>query len=306
MRKFQIKACTGATLTEYCFIGALIMAVSIAAVFAIGNGLASTMKDLKADLQKNTQAANWAKLPKGPNALGPGQSGINGVVPAPAPGQEQVCYDSGWCVNIPVIGHTAATTGSMGGQWTQQLAAVLDQIKAQLEAAGGDPGLIGLITDLANQGHALGNDQAVIDEFIAGLHTKSPAELMAIAAQYDGMDATRAKQQQMNQMLQQLNNYMASHPGALPPEMQNLINTEVGTINNIMTLYNQDQNIPQTSQHNLAQGMTPEDANTWAVLHYWHQLETMSAPGGQPGSAIMHHSANTVCGNGGNTAQCIR
>ncbi len=307
MRKFQCNAYPGATLVEYCFIGALILAVSIGAVFAIGNGLAGTMKNLKADLQKNTGAAAWANLPKGPNATGPGQNGINGVVPNPGPGQQQVCYQSGWCVNIPVINpQTASTTGSMGGEWTQDLASVLDQIKAQLEASGGDPGVIALITQLANQGHSLANDQAVVDQFIAGLGVKSEAELVAIAGQYGGMDSTRAKQAQMNQMLQELNSYIASHPNALPPEMQNLINTEVGTMNNIMTMYNQDQDIPQTTQQNLAKGMVQDEANTWAVLNYWNQLKTMSAPGGQPGSAITQHSANTVCGNGGNTNQCIQ
>ncbi len=83
---------------------------------------------------------------------------------------ENVCFNSGVCINLPVVaasGTVAETAGSMGGELTGAFANALQQLATQIAASpANDPDFVALITKLANQGHAIGNDINAMDDLL--------------------------------------------------------------------------------------------------------------------------------------------
>ncbi len=267
---------SGQSLTEYCFIGALILVASIGILLALGGNLNGALASLKGDLQSHINGAA--------NANGGGQNqqptidpnGPGQVIPPPQAGQNQFCTASGWCVNVPDTSNVnlAGTTGSLGGEISQQMADVIAQIALQLQQdPNTDPALLNLVTQLANQGHAVGNAEVE-------LATNCP--LSTYCGTYVGtysqntsfiQDATNT----FNTTHQQLQQYLATHPNALPIEMQNTIHFEVSEINSISS------------------GFSNHWDERWQI--YDGNVYDFNPPNG---GQLTHQSANTICSNGGN------
>lgn len=269
---------SGQSLTEYCFIGALILVASIGILLAFGGGFNTALASLKGDLQSHINGAA--------NANGGGQNpqpqvdpnGPGQVIPPPQAGQNQFCTASGWCVNVPDTSNVnlAGTTGSLGGELSQQMADVIAQIALQLQQdPNTDPTLLNLVTQLANQGHTIGDEEL-------RLANNCPVNSYCGSYEYIGVvsqntqpiqDATT----QFNTLHQQLQDYLATHPNALPPEMQNTINFEAAEIKNISS------------------GFSNQWDPNWNI--YDGNIYNFNPPNG---GLLTHQDANTICANGGN------
>lgn len=142
----------GNTLTEYSFIGAVVLAASIGAVYLLGGGLDSTMAALKDDLGLNVRSSQQAQY----GALPENLWDVASTLPSPEPGQQQVCFETGMCFNMPIItGGQSSTSGGLGSEETEALSILLQQVADRLQESGADPDLVAKITDLANEGHSL-------------------------------------------------------------------------------------------------------------------------------------------------------
>lgn len=301
----------GATITEYAFIGVLIMAVCVTAVFTLGGNLNAALGGLKADLQSNINSAQVAHAATSGNSqvpTGPMPDGF-GTIPPPGAGQEQICYQSGWCVNIPVVSGNSATTGSLGGELTHQFADVLHQIVQQLQASGGDPTLIADMTKLAQYGHWLGDDHVSIDGFFTGYPPDSngvypPYLVDYIKAQYaDPNTNVDNIYNAFNNELASINAFLNQNPNALPPEMRAIVNSQAQQIQNIQNTYVERYEIHNAAQQYMGQGMTEAEAYSKAFHDYENTVANMTNGNG---GAVTHQSANTICNNGGDTGVCLR
>ncbi len=148
----RMRSYRGNTLTEYGFIGVLILVASIGVIYALGGGLNTSLAALKADLTGNIKSAGNAQYGVLPQNLWDSAS----TLPPMQSGQQQVCFDTGMCVTIPVTSAgKSSTSGGLGSQETQALSLVLQQIAQKLQESGADPDLVAKITKLANEGHDL-------------------------------------------------------------------------------------------------------------------------------------------------------
>ncbi|HEY9687627.1 MAG TPA: hypothetical protein V6C52_11685 [Coleofasciculaceae cyanobacterium] len=269
----------------------------------MGNGFNANMDRLKSDL---TGTVSTAKAAGDTSNLDPalasnGQPDGSAIIGPPAAGQQQVCYKSGWCVNVPVTQNTAltVTTGSMGSQMTNQFASVFDQIAMQLaQNQNPDPQTLALVTELANLGHDISYWQkALWVECSAGANCTYNASTGVSwgGTGYGNMTAPKS-QNSLGQIElatsafssknSELSSYLKKQPDVLPSYMQEIINSQSSQIMNIAGAY-------QTS--NLVVTTSPTDPNVsianWS-LGYDAQL--------------VDQNANTICQNGGDTSMCFK
>lgn len=159
----------GATVVEYALIGTTIMGVAIGIVLGLGDSINLALQGLRGDMNVNISAAEQAAAMKAKfgdtnyqwwNNM---DGTVGNVVPPPGAGEKQVCFDSGWCVNMPANSQAAsATTGAIGDEMISSHAAMIAQIKAQMEAMKEDlkdKQLITIIEKLSNFGSQLSGSQ---------------------------------------------------------------------------------------------------------------------------------------------------
>ncbi len=158
---------------------------------------------------------------------------------------DEVCFASGMCIDIPVITSSATaadTAGGLGGDLTQQFAAVFDQIAEQLEAANMDPTVVSYVTALANGGHDIGDSM----ETIAEICEVTPCNPSRIEGEIDEFESETYS---FKNRLRMLNRYLDAHPDALDafPEAREVINMEAQQIIAIADGANYDPNTVTTS-----------------------------------------------------------
>lgn len=153
--------------------------------------------------------------------------------------KENICFTSGTCVNMPVItpGTTVAdTTGAMGGELTKSFADVMLQLAKEIEAKGGDPILVQLITELANAGH----DTANYVKMVEGLIAKYDCDVRACTSDFIGQSELWRISKGMNEAKRLyyetimagkyslLEDYLAANPSVLSsfPEAKAIIDLE--------------------------------------------------------------------------------
>ncbi len=297
----------GATITEYAFIGILIMAVCVTAVMTMGGNLNQTLASLKGDLKSHSDAAvqviGTMEDNQKPNINNPPEQGP--VLPTGT--LQNVCFQSGYCVDIPYVGGNTATTGTMGGELTESFANVLSQIAQQMAEKGADPSLVADTTQLAQYGHWLGDDHTSIDGFFSkyppGADGVYPPYLVDyIKKQYaDHNTNVDAIADAFNNELASINQYVQQNPGALPPEMLNVVNSQAAQIQSLQTMYTDRYNIHTQAQQYIQGGMSEAEAYSKAFANYQQKVESLNN-----GGALTHQSANTICSNGGNTGVCIQ
>lgn len=145
---------SGQSLAEYGLAIGVVAIVCIGALAALGGNIQTGMSGVF-DLM-------GSKPPSGnPQVQNLAQTvGIGGIIPPPGAGEAQLCFQSGFCINVPSVAQGATvsdTTGGLGGDLTAQFADVFEQIADQLELAGQDPTFVDKVRLLAQSGHGLGN-----------------------------------------------------------------------------------------------------------------------------------------------------
>lgn len=109
-------------------------------------------------------------------------------------GSGSLCSDN-WCVNAPgLTGTTVATAGGNGSQiqLTNSAASIYSQIAKILEEQGADASTITLLTNMANQGHSLGENQAIFT---------GDSDFSSMQSSMSDFQSGLGKFQQMNQQL---------------------------------------------------------------------------------------------------------
>jgi Flp pilus assembly pilin Flp len=258
----------GQSLAEYGMVIGLVAAVGIAAVALLGGSLQDGLANINGGNATPSTLAITDAPPGGVSSPG-GTSGLSTLIPPPGTGQEQICFQSGYCANIPVIDGTTVTTGANGGQMTHQFADVLSQIALQLQAdPNADPTLLSLITELANRGHNVGGaEQQFFDSCSASCDSPTLSTFSGV------LQLSRDRLTQQSVALQ---NYLNDKPDMLPQELQSLIYLQVDQIYQL-----------QTPFLNVAARSQPYDLNTMPIT-------------------LTHQSANTICGSGGDTGVCVQ
>ena len=237
------KRVAGTTLVEYGIVGALIMVALIASVMVVGKDLNGIFGMVYKDMGKNITAAGGHVDPL-PTQSVAGGAGINNIIPPPGTHEEQICYGNGMCVNIP-LGEAARvqTLAGNGGDRTLANARVLRQIAEQLRAEDPNSPLADLIEELANEGHEMGAGEQALAGFCPAGDTCGAASVDGQLSEVSISEATTrlndmlsgltGNQAEFNSLHTEINQYLANHPQALPPELASLVNHEAGEINTI-------------------------------------------------------------------------
>lgn len=162
----------GMALIEYGIIGVSVVVGCIAAFLVMGNQLNDWILVLRDDSKEqihNTEIQN-AAITQARNAFEEEQARAAVAHLANvetealrAAGGGSLCGDN-WCIEAPgLTGTTVSTAGSNGNQMVQltnSAAGIYGQLAKILETQGADASLVSLLTNLANQGHALGTAQS--------------------------------------------------------------------------------------------------------------------------------------------------
>lgn len=160
------------------------------------------------------------------------------VLPPPDVGEEQVCFNSGLCVNIPVIPtdsviETSATTGA----WATQVANVLQQIAQQIEMTKGQSPLTAALIALANKGHDIGYTMeglppvGLVENQGHGYVGLDPSGLEMV----NGMYAIGGLDQEFMEQLNAVNAILESDSGWKDshPELADIVNFEAKVIHQL-------------------------------------------------------------------------
>jgi hypothetical protein len=293
----------GQSLLEYTTAGALVAVVSIAGMLVMGNGFNDNMDRLKSDIMGTVATANVSGSTSNQDPALAANETVNGsaIIGPPAAGQQQVCYKSGWCVNIPVTENTelTVTTGSMGSQMTNQFASVYDQIVAQLaQTQNPDPQTLSLVTELANLGHGIADwQQALWGQCLAvtdctynsstgdswggtgnGYQTSPILVTNALTNIEQQTAAFYAKNEE-------LADYLKSQPDVLPSYMQEIIDLQATQILNIAGAYDSSKLV-------ISDSLTDPNV-TVAKWDFGYDAQ------------LVDQNANTICENGGDTSMCF-
>jgi hypothetical protein len=169
----------GMGLLEYSLIGVSVLLVCIAGFTLASDSINEWLSGVKGDM--DTQVANTATQKASiiqakaaedlaqANAAKGNFLNINTQALTASPSNPDSLCSGGWCINAPgLTGNSVYTAGSNGNQMVQltnSAAGIYAQLAQILAAQGADAGIISLLTNMANQGHALGDAQS---QFLAG------------------------------------------------------------------------------------------------------------------------------------------
>lgn len=227
---------TGQSGSEYALAIGLIAVVAITGLGAIGLNLTNTFSGMITNQQPAPQAplAQAPPVPPVPQVLAaPAEIPQNPLLIAnfpPAPkGTESVCFE-GKCVHLPVIDEVndlVETSGPNGVERIYQFSNVLSQMAEQLsQEPGVDPALVSLISDLANNGHGLGDQQESVRKQRQGQYVP-----LAPATKYhDQSNLFSASYQSLSQ-------YLQNHPDQLSPVSKQVITTQVEQIQKLASAF---------------------------------------------------------------------
>ncbi len=160
MRRSSAKrrGCCANALSEYALIAGIVLLGSLGVIYMIGGNFNLSMASLKNDLKANITASETAAFGPLPESLWDNA----GLLSSAGAQQKQVCFQAGFCLNMPIIsGGQVTTAGGLGSDEVEAIANMLWLLARQLEAEGADPGLVAKITALANRGHGVSNSLRV-------------------------------------------------------------------------------------------------------------------------------------------------
>jgi len=265
------RAGLGQSLTEYGLIGALVALASIGALVVLGGSLSDALQNLWP--QATPQITQTAGSEDGAivSSMGTATHGAQSMpspieasgakfqIGPPNANQEQICFQNGMCVNIPIFppSSTVETIGTNGSEFILAYADVLQQIADQLrQDPNADSSLVATISDLANRGHDLGRQE----QEIASLKKQN------ISLNYSETGTIlSAKRKEMEAAQLKLADHLGSHPDALPPALTGLIDESVVEILGLAKAYHQysfSYSSPKPEFGQYIINMTRWDANT--------------------------------------------
>lgn len=251
---------------------------------------------------------------------------------SPVSGEQRICLQSGFCIDIPIIaggGSVSETVGGLGGNLTSALANVFDQIVQQLKAQNADSALINLVTQLALDAHGIGNKlnttqsqcganstscdvDLTVSGFAAGSITTTKAPNGDTIQDWKSVLSTTTFQQDQ----QALNDYFSAHPGQYK-DVASIINLESGQILNIAAGLNVAHQADITQIDNAADTGKPMPAGSELTSvtqstsgHVTTTMHNINIDGTITNSSndavLVHQDANTICNTGGNTSICTQ
>lgn len=279
----------GQSVTENMFIIGLVALVGISSLAVLGLQLNNQFRNM---ISANTQGQSTVVAETIALTALPENAG---KLPPPKSNEESVCFNSGFCLNIPVMaGGKVEAMGGIGGEQTRQYASVLSQLAAQVEAEfGKDNPLTVMLTSLSLKGHALGNweDNHLSDQknwtkvngakygegrpggdrFKGDSVNKVKSAIKSLQTQLMSFNAER----------ENVTAYLQDHPQILQkkPEISGLITSQAQEITNI------------------AQNLQTYTIKTLPSGNY-----TLTRPSNS--AEIVHQNANTICHGGGERSKC--
>jgi hypothetical protein len=174
-------------------------------------------------------------------------------------------------------GHSKNSTGSEGnliGDEAKVLDAILAKIKADPNA---DPGIVALVTDLANNGHSTGSSlETALNNYDSNFPDQ--ASFDKFNAAYTNFYQDRAH---FSESMDTVNQYLAQHPQVLTSDLQQ----------QIKDAYN--------SANSLANSIVGESS-----VYDENFKKLVADPHGS--TLGIHKDSNTVCSSGGDTNACIQ
>jgi hypothetical protein len=299
------------------FAGALVVVVSIPAFWAIGTNMDSIMEALRGHMKGNIKAAQMAEINAASmdqlfadaksgklNAIidvpytGPQVNGSQ-VLPPPQSGQQQICMEGGFCLNMapPPNSSTVSTVGANGNDFLLSYVQNLDQILQQLNATPQvDDQLKQLITNLANQGHGIA---ALENQATSAIASGAPQDTKASLSNSISMT-----QDQFWAAKAELDQYLAANAGALPPALKGVIVSGAGNIDEIVAVV-RDKLTPL--DYTLVQGNNVYDTYTGQTTFQQTNVANVNVPPSVELSAKMSEvNSNGICGTGGYASQCYK
>ncbi len=156
----------GNSLIEYLLPLVIFTVGGIA--LALGTGFNTNLAQMMADtsngqiigehleLDPLASQVDKSTLPDGYFYSDPNPNGIS---------TQMVCLSGNFCIETPVFTQEkiSETAGGLGGEQTKAMALVLERLAQQLQDEGADSKLVELITNLANNGHGIGNELTNIE-----------------------------------------------------------------------------------------------------------------------------------------------
>jgi hypothetical protein len=174
----------GLAMLEYGLIGITVLTLCIAGFLSMGTTLKDIFGTLKEDSSKKVEATKIA-VQKAKEAADTFKANLAkaALQSGPVTGSGDSLCSATWCVSAPgLTGTTVQTAGGNGSQvinLTNSAANIYSQMAAILQEQGADPSLIALLTQMANQGHSLANNQN-------GLFN-GPGDYASMSANINGM-----------------------------------------------------------------------------------------------------------------------
>lgn len=194
---------SGMSLVEYALVGTSVVMICIVSFVQMSGNLNSWLdifkEDAKARIENTSiqqQAILASKAEHEAALLKASRANIANIETQALRSSDSgsLCSDS-WCINAPgLTGTTVSTAGSNGSQiqLTNNAASIYSQIAKILESQGADASTISLLTNMANQGHSLGEAQAVFT---------SDGDFASMQSSMNNFQSGLSNFQQMNQQL---------------------------------------------------------------------------------------------------------
>ncbi len=208
---FSLSRPKGMALVEYALIGISVLLVCIAAFLVVGGNLNSWMAGLQQQAKQQVENTNTQKAAiaaaKAADEAARAKAAANVANVATqaitSSGSDSLCSSS-WCISAPgLTGSTVSTAGSNGNQMvqlTESASNIYAQLAKILEAQGADPSIINLLTNMANQGHAMGSAQSVL----LGKQGDYNSMKTNMTTLSDGLNDFKQMNQQLRSLLPQL------------------------------------------------------------------------------------------------------
>lgn len=185
-----------------------------------------------------------------------GGVGIGGLIAAPKSDEKQICFDSGFCINVPKVDDGATVDevsgGGLGGDLVHRLAATFDQLAAQLEHQNPGSELAKLIRNAASESHALGSYINDVDGQCQGARQRNNSNLCYDDdAHTNYVEQMRDSSQFYRDRFKDIETYFQNNPNHGVPGVQAILNFEHGQLNQIIngleTVQDASSNILNTS-----------------------------------------------------------
>jgi Flp pilus assembly pilin Flp/uncharacterized protein YukE len=296
----SFKSFSGNTLTEYALPLTLIVVVMSAAIVSSGmyNRLLGLFSGSTNDWSGSGATAKVAPLGSPVLPLSASM-----LAPPTNPTDEQVCFASGTCINLPTNG-TEAGAG-LGDEDISDMSDLLDRINEQLKKIKGMEQVSNLVEKLAKQGHGMADKmreiQRLCPDICSGNEETSANDLLS---------QIKKERAQFQDIWEELENYLNDRANAdlfaRFPEARNIIDSKVAEIKRIVDAIDAQTHEAQSDpdyncDHATQMCNKVDDSGDW----YRQVAKQAGTSFHNTEDDGVHQDSNTICGQGGGPA-CFR